>query len=1735
MYIKHKSTIFKTKTDDFGRIKTGLNDGIKDAVTGIFNGNFFKRQNLLSDSDITAIKAYNAEIDKCTTSQTAFYRTMQNTSKEAQNVVAAANGNKVALDGLTKSSKAAELGMKALSMAGNMLLMWGISEAITIIYDLATASDRLQESAAQLGSEFANTKSDIDGYKSKIEELYQTINDDTSSYEDTYDARQELLKIQDEMIDKFGDEADAVKLVTDAINGQTDSLDTLTQDKWQETVNAFNSDRDKKWTEKVADAFANIGHGNNFQRMIDEMEDTEVTFHIMPMYGDETYEEFSKKLKEDFGASLTQYERDDAFTLSGDLDDIYKQLLNIQNLAKDMGIDDTFLKDLGDQADEAKGKLEDYQEIYSQHVLYDKIFNSDDYEKSFDEINKAYEKYQDAFASADEKAIEEAKQNYAEIVQGAIEGLDDQSVIDYFNNMYPDLQEVVGGWEFEVKFKAAVDDNKDDFENEVKDAVSQFNTAEDIKNYNPKVATEEQKDAYLQLKQYADDYGLTLDQLIDKLEQMGLLQSQSKSDLLNKLVPSKNGLTAGVSSALSDAMAGVDADEVTKWVDSLTEEEAKLANSKEFENALEEQKEKLNGAALSADDYEAALQSVKDAQEQSSDETPISASLPDIISKIDDLQTKFKDLDSIMADFVSGDDIDVSNLNNILTTFQSLADAGKDVDMSNVENAIKQISDASSLDEAQSSLDALCREYINASGILDNLTEDNKDLIATRLQGIGVANSEEVVESALAAQKLATKVETEGLTEATMNEIQQIMNEEGATDETRKCLAEFLITKMDLNNNPINTASDIQQLIALANAADVGAQYVARLQSVLANMGSATPAKYKNDYKDTNSMNQEKIILQQSKDYDTIEEWGQAEANRIAGILQKEINASKLNASDYIVSPVKYGGGSSTKSAQNKANKSSGSGNNGSDSSQEPQEKDYDWIETLISRIERNITNLGKTVSATYKSWSTRNNALAQELGAVNSEISTQQAAYNKYMQLANSVGLNEGYASLVRNGTLDVSTIADDTLNEQIEQYKSYYESALEAADAVQDLQDKLADLAKTKFDNVTSQFESQIKLIEQESGMYSTFIDEVETSGHLVSQKYYEMLISTEKKNIDTLKNEYNSLSTAMGEAIAAGKIEQGSEQWNDMYASILDVQTAIEDANKSLIEYQSNLRQLKWDTFDKTEDYISKIQDESNFLIDLMGNQTLYDKDTGKDTKYATAIKGLHAVNYNTYMAQSDDYAKEIQQIDKEMADDQSNTTLLERRQELLKLQQEAIKNAEQEKQSIKSLVSDGYDAMLDALQKIIDKYKDTLSVQKDLFDYQNNITEKTDNIASLQKQLSAFSGDTSEETQSKVQQLQQQLKDAQSDLQETEYDKYLSDQEALLDSVVDTVQEWINARLDDLDGLIQSEIDNVNNNSAQINQTIQDESQKVGYTITDQMKAIWNSSDGFTAVVSNYANGFQNTATATLNSINLIKGFVENLSKKADAEAAEKARQAELARQQAVQQAAQAAAAAKQQQQASAPSNSGGSSSSGGGGTWGSWFVYKKDSYPKNKLQTSTSVVDRLKYRDIDSSFSKRKDYYYAMGGTGNYTGSSSQNRWIISQMAAHGYAKGTKSATKGIHLVGEDASEIGIAQGRLVDFSGGETVFNGDMTKKLWEFADNPANFMSDLVPKLPTIKSASANSSFDVGGVNIVMNGVNDVESFGKELRSALANDTRTQKMLKTFIYKDGNEYLKWK
>ena len=60
---------------------------------------------------------------------------------------------------------------------------------------------------------------------------------------------------------------------------------------------------------------------------------------------------------------------------------------------------------------------------------------------------------------------------------------------------------------------------------------------------------------------------------------------------------------------------------------------------------------------------------------------------------------------------------------------------------------------------------------------------------------------------------------------------------------------------------------------------------------------------------------------------------------------------------------------------------------------------------------------------------------------------------------------------------------------------------------------------------------------------------------------------------------------------------------------------------------------------------------------------------------------------------------------------------HTELIERREELLGLQQDSILAAEDEKQAIVALVEEGINLELQAMQDLIDKYTESLDTAKD----------------------------------------------------------------------------------------------------------------------------------------------------------------------------------------------------------------------------------------------------------------------------------------------------------------------------------------------------------------------------------------------------------------------------------
>lgn len=797
--------------------------------------------------------------------------------------------------------------------------------------------------------------------------------------------------------------------------------------------------------------------------------------------------------------------------------------------------------------------------------------------------------------------------------------------------------------------------------------------------------------------------------------------------------------------------------------------------------------------------------------------------------------------------------------------------------------------------------------------------------------------------------------------------------------------------------------------------------------------------------------------------------------------------------------------------------------------------QDIDWIQRLINKISTAYSRLKNIVSDTTNTWLKRNNALSDSMSTLLSEINAQKQAYEYYMNAFNSYDLDGYWKDQIANGSISIDVIYDDDLKDAISDCQDFYDKAQDAKTAVQELNIELKGLAKSRFDNVASEFEKKISYFKDYSDQLQKEMDIITTKGWFSSTSINEGMKKVEQDNLDRLKQERNALMNALNSAVGSGKIEKYSEDWYDMQSSIDSVTSSILDAEKALIEYDNAIRQIKWDAFDRTRDDVENLISETEFLVELLKDKGITD-DNGNTTAEGKAAQALLVQKYQLYLNQAQKYKDEILKIDEELANNPYDKELLDRKQDLIDKQQEAIKSSISEKDAIKDLVNDGYNDLLDALQKVIDKQKESLSAEKSLHDYQKTVAEQANTVAQLQKRLLALQGDNSESGQSKKQSISSELKDAQDQLEETEYEQYIEDQTKMLDDLASQAEEWINTRLDNLDGLIQQIIDDSNTHSGEIKDTITNTANEFGINLSDGMKSIWetntnNINNNITSVFNDFGTKFDNTMTTLNNVVSGIESKVQEMLSLANEEAAQ--RQAELEEQRRQQEAAESNSSSSDDY--SEPDYDwddigGGDSDSSSGGDGVDW-IYSPDYFPKDQLNVNTSIVDRLKSLDYDSSFGARAMYFEQMGLGNDYTGSYDDNVAMLEWMKSRGiggYRKGTKSATKGLHIYGEDnpGSEVLVTKyGVLRQFDSGDTVFNKDQVEKLWNLSKGittPNMYMDNLGAKLPNITPVSTNKSVDIGGINVNVDKVvtDNPEDFTRQLTNELAGNSKIQKIL---------------
>lgn len=482
----------------------------------------------------------------------------------------------------TLGAKATTLALKGLALAGNILAGIAISAVVSGVFEMIQTSSKVAEKASELGDQFDTTAESVEQYKKKIDELKATIADSGSSIEEVTNARQGLLDLQNEMIEKYGTEKSVIDTVTESINDQTSALDKLTDNAWRKAKNEFN---DTSFWSGLSNFFQ--GYDTNVDRMMDEYGKHSAKINLN-QYADftkdgEQLDEFIR-LAQSLGGKLTVSDAEGSFIeFNGVASDVENTLIRIQGIAENLQLSSKFQKHIGDLAKDAEDLADKYKTFYDQYILQEKVLSQSGEDNGYAEVYKNLleqkKKIDEAYTSGDDAAREDAIKEYANILSTALEANGDNEVTQWLRSMYPDIQGEVSKWVFKLNFEANKDGLKDNLEKYIKTFTDKGYTAEDILDYDPAKNNDvDLESAYRSINQELEGTGLELKDIIPLFEELNLVQSRAQQllskkfgkDQVAKLAPEDLEIVKGFSQDAIDSMES--------WDDLINKiEEAKLA------------------------------------------------------------------------------------------------------------------------------------------------------------------------------------------------------------------------------------------------------------------------------------------------------------------------------------------------------------------------------------------------------------------------------------------------------------------------------------------------------------------------------------------------------------------------------------------------------------------------------------------------------------------------------------------------------------------------------------------------------------------------------------------------------------------------------------------------------------------------------------------------------------------------------------------------------------------------------------------------------------------------------------------------------------------------------------------------------------------------------------------------------------------------------------------------------
>lgn len=420
------------------------------------------------------------------------------------------------------------------------------------------ATREAQQAAKDASQSYLEAGKSLEEYKTKIAELREEIDSGNLSEEEAYEKRKQLISIQDEVVDRIGNEAKAFDILKGSLDDVNSAFDHYSA---KQAINLLGENKDtfdtaanemKKIRKNLGSGMDNTIANDNF---INLPENKEIYKQVQQIF--ESVFGNNVHFKE-LGDGRIAYELEvDARAAVDGLAEVNHQMYNLdkelsrdgRSLNKVLGLD-SFDQSWENAVTAAKKQAQEILDEFSDNynnMIQLKIqasFDPDDKNNAANlmaQIKKFQDEYANAIAESNKDSAEQAYENMQGIVPKIAE-IKDEDIVNYLNDVIEAFNEKAKKTAFEIDIKAKLSDGKDSVGKMVKNAVRQFQnesgkfdktvfleTKYNFENSGRTTVSNAEERAYMDLQTATEEYGGSVEDLIDILEELGYIQSDNAS------------------------------------------------------------------------------------------------------------------------------------------------------------------------------------------------------------------------------------------------------------------------------------------------------------------------------------------------------------------------------------------------------------------------------------------------------------------------------------------------------------------------------------------------------------------------------------------------------------------------------------------------------------------------------------------------------------------------------------------------------------------------------------------------------------------------------------------------------------------------------------------------------------------------------------------------------------------------------------------------------------------------------------------------------------------------------------------------------------------------------------------------------------------------------------------------------------------------------------------------------